>query len=53
MLKNIKEKNSTVFIGDVSYLGVEELGDSQVVLKFKADVEEKIFFQAEDYLTRN
>ena len=52
MLKTIKEKNSTVFIGDVSYLGVEELGDSQVVLKFKADVEEKNLFSGRRLLNK-
>lgn len=52
VLKNIKEKNSTVFIGDVSYLGVEELGDSQVVLKFKADVEEKNLFSGRRLLNK-
>ncbi len=52
MLEKIKNDNSDVFIGEVKYLGVEELADSSVVLKFKADVEEKNIFSGRRLLNK-
>ena len=37
----IKEEHKDVFIGEIKYLGVEELADSCVRIKIKADVAEK------------
>ena len=48
----IKKRNTSVFVGEVSYLGVEELADSQVVLKFKADVDEKNIFSGRRLLNK-
>lgn len=45
ILEDIKNRNRNVFIGDVRYLGVEELADSSVVLRIRADVaEENIYY---------
>lgn len=52
MLTKIKSNNSDVFTGEVKYLGVEELADSAVVLKFKADVEEKNIFSGRRLLNK-
>ena len=52
ILANIKARNGEVFIGDVSYLGVEELADSSVTLKFTAEVEEKNIFTGRRLLNR-
>ena len=52
ILEDIKKRNASVFIGEVSYLGVEELADSQVVLKFKADVDEKNIFSGRRLLNK-
>ncbi len=52
MLAGIKEKRSDIFIGNIDYLGVEELSDSSVVLKFKADVEEKNIFSGRRVLNK-
>ena len=43
ILEEIKASNP-IFVGEVAYLGVEELADSAVVLKFKADVTENNIF---------
>ena len=52
ILAKIKARNGEVFIGDVSYLGVEELADSCVTLKFTAEVEEKNIFTGRRLLNR-
>ncbi|MBR6312467.1 MAG: mechanosensitive ion channel family protein [Oscillospiraceae bacterium] len=52
ILAKIKARNGEVFIGDVSYLGVEELADSAVTLKFTAEVEEKNIFTGRRLLNR-
>ena len=52
ILAKIKARNGEVFIGDVSYLGVEELADSSVTLKFTAEVEEKNIFTGRRLLNR-
>jgi len=41
ILTKIKEDNKEIFIDKVEYVGVEELADSWIKLKFVADVEEK------------
>jgi small conductance mechanosensitive channel len=52
ILNTIKERNSEVFIGSVNYLGVEELSDSAVSLKFTAEVEESNIFTGRRLLNR-
>ena len=52
ILGTIKERNPEVFIGSVNYLGVEELGDSSVNLKFTAEVEESNIFTGKRLLNR-
>ncbi|MBO6010612.1 MAG: mechanosensitive ion channel family protein [Oscillospiraceae bacterium] len=52
ILHTIKERNSDVFIGSVNYLGVEELSDSSVNLKFTAEVEESNIFTGRRLLNR-
>lgn len=52
ILVNIKEKHTDIFIGNIDYLGVEELADSSVVLKFKADVMEKDIFKGRRVLNK-
>lgn len=52
ILNTIKERNSEVFIGSVNYLGVEELSDSCVSLKFTAEVEESNIFTGRRLLNR-
>lgn len=52
MLSAIKTKHSDIFIGEISYLGVENLAESSVVLKFKADVEEKNIFSGRRVLNK-
>lgn len=52
MLEDIRKRNEEVFIGEVKYLGVERLADSQVVLKFKADVNEKDIFSGRRLLNK-
>lgn len=52
ILNTIKERNSDVFIGAVNYLGVEELSDSSVNLKFTAEVEESNIFTGRRLLNR-
>lgn len=48
----IKVKHPDIFVGDVSYLGVENLADSSVVLKFKADVKEADIFRGRRVLNK-
>lgn len=52
MLSAIKTKHPDIFIGEISYLGVENLAESSVVLKFKADVEEKNIFSGRRVLNK-
>ena len=52
ILDEIKAKHPTVFIDKVEYLGVEELADSSVVLKIKADVKEKDIFSGRRILNK-
>ncbi len=52
ILAQIKAKYPTVFIGAVEYLGVEDLADSNVMLKFKADVHEKDIFHGRRLLNK-
>lgn len=52
MLAEIKEKHQDVFVGDVAYLGVEELAASNVVLKFKADVKESDIYSGRRILNK-
>jgi small conductance mechanosensitive channel len=48
----IKEKYRDVFIGDIKYLGVEELADSCVKLKIKADVNENNLYSGRRILNK-
>lgn len=52
ILNTIKERNPEVFTGTVNYLGVEELSDSSVTLKFTAEVEESNIFKGKRMLNR-
>ena len=52
ILEKIKNRNADVFTGAVVYLGVEDLSDSCVVLKFKAEVDEKNIFAGRRLLNR-
>lgn len=52
LLLEIKEKHKDVFIGEVAYLGVEELAASNVVLKFKADVKESDIYSGKRILNK-
>lgn len=51
-LPAIREKYPDVFLEDPKYAGVQELGESGVVLKFVAAVEEKNVFSAPRILNR-
>jgi len=52
ILAEIKKKHKDMFIGEIQYLGVDELADSSVVLKFTADVEEKNIFAGRRILNK-
>ena len=52
ILASIKEKHSDIFIDRVVYCGVENLGDSGVVLRFVADVEEGNIYSGRRILNR-
>lgn len=52
ILQSIKQKRSDVFIGAIEYLGVEELADSCVVLRIKAEVMEKDIFKGRRILNK-
>ncbi|MGN0480933.1 MAG: mechanosensitive ion channel family protein [Lachnospiraceae bacterium] len=52
ILGQIKEKHPDIFVGTIEYLGVEDLADSSVVLKFKADVMEKNIFKGRRVLNK-
>ncbi len=51
-LPKIREKHPDVFLSDPRYLGVQELADSGVVLKFVASVREKDIFSAPRIMNR-
>ena len=48
----IKEKHKEVFIGEIQFLGVEALADSCVMLKIKADVNEKDIYSGRRILNK-
>lgn len=52
ILGQIKEKHPDIFVGNIEYLGVEDLADSSVVLKFKADVMEQNIFSGRRVLNK-
>lgn len=52
ILADIKERNSKIFKGDITYLGVDNLADSSVVLKFVADVKEADIFTGKRLLNK-
>lgn len=52
ILEEIRLKRTDVFVGEINYLGVEELADSSVVLKFKADVMEQDIFKGRRILNK-
>lgn len=52
ILAEIKKKHEDIFSGEIRYLGVDELADSSVVLKFMADVEEKNIFAGRRVLNK-
>lgn len=51
-LPSIREKYPDIFLEDPKYSGVQELGESGVVLKFLAQVDEKNIFSAPRLLNR-
>nr|MBQ6241075.1 mechanosensitive ion channel family protein [Lachnospiraceae bacterium] len=52
LMPKIREKYPEVFLADPRYLGVQELGDSGVVLKFVGQVDEKNVFSAPRIMNR-
>ena len=52
ILERIKKSNPDVFLGDVKYLGVEDLAESSVNLKFVAEVKEKDIFNGRRLLNK-
>ena len=48
----IKEEHKDVFIGEIQYLGVEDLADSCVRIKIKADVAEKNLYSGRRILNK-
>ena len=52
ILAEIKEKHKDIFIGQIAYLGVEELADSCVKLKIKAYVNEKDVYSGRRLLNK-
>ena len=52
MMKDIYERNKDLMLAEPMYLGVEELADSAVVLKFVVEVEDKNIFSAGRALNR-
>ena len=52
ILDKIKADNPDMFINQIRYLGVENLSDSAVVLKFVADVEEENIFSGRRILNK-
>ncbi len=52
ILADIKERHQDIFIGEINYLGVEELADSCVKLKFVAEVVEADVFSGKRMLNK-
>ena len=52
ILTDIKKKHSDIFIDRVECVGVEQLADSGVILKFIADVEEAKIFSGRRLLNK-
>ena len=52
IFEEIKKANPEVFIGEITFLGVEELGDSDMKLRFKADVDENNIFSGRRILNK-
>lgn len=52
ILVKIKEDNKDIFIDRVEYIGVEDLADSWIKLKFVADVEEKNIYSGKRRLNK-
>ena len=52
ILAEIKEKHPEVFVGDVKYAGVENLGASGITLRFVAEVNEKDIFSGRRLLNK-
>ena len=52
ILAKIKEENKDIFSDRVEYIGVEELSDSWIRLKFVADVEEKDIYAGKRRLNK-
>jgi len=53
ILEKIKADHKDIFIGKIQYLGVEELADSAVILKFIAEVREQDIFAGKRILNRD
>ncbi|MBQ6074995.1 MAG: mechanosensitive ion channel family protein, partial [Lachnospiraceae bacterium] len=52
LMPKIREKYPDVFLADPRYLGIQELGDSGVALKFVGQVDEKNVFSAPRIMNR-
>ena len=52
IIPRIKAANSDIFEGEIKYLGVEELADSWIKLKFVADVKEQDIFSGKRRLNK-
>lgn len=52
ILLNIKNKYPEIFVGDIKYIGVDELAESSVILKFVADVKEPDVFSGKRILNK-
>lgn len=52
ILPEIRDRNSDIFIDDVHFVGVEQLADSGVVLRFSAEVEEANIFKGKRLLNK-
>lgn len=52
ILEEIKKKHAEVFVGRVACVGVEQLADSSVVLRFVADVDEENIFSGRRILNK-
>lgn len=52
ILPQIKKQYPQIFIGDVNFVGVEQLADSGVVLRFSAQVEEANIFRGKRILNK-
>ncbi len=52
LMPKIREKYPDVFLADPRYLGIQELGDSGVALKFVGQVDEKNVFSASRIMNR-